>query len=99
MKFIAKGDHVLVVRKEKSERRIGGIILPNTLDEKIFQATILSVGTDLEDMKLHDGDAVLVTNFPNKTEIGKNKDGTIYAVDSEDIICSLEDYDENEDYD
>lgn len=87
-----KGQYVIVCRKHSEEPTIAGKIYipPSLSNDDFFEAVIVHGGMDMEDYGLNTGDRILVRNTNAKIKIGKNKEGDIYAVEYDDIICSLE---------
>lgn len=70
------------------------IIFNNSeLDKDFIIGRVSSVGENVEG--LYNGDIVLVDANTNLINIGSNKAGVIYAVEAIDIICSIEDMDED----
>ena len=83
MKITPLGDRVLVKRLEPAETKKGGIIIPETAQEKPMEATVISVGTGkvLEDgtkvkFEVAKGDRVLIGKYS----------GTDVKIDDEDYL-------------
>ena len=88
MKFKPLHDRVLVERVEQDEKSAGGIIIPDTAQEKPMEGEIVAVGSGArsEDGKVRPldvkvGDEVLFGKYS----------GTELTVDGEDIIVMRED--------
>ncbi|MBM4400012.1 MAG: co-chaperone GroES [Candidatus Cloacimonetes bacterium] len=90
MKLRPIEDHVVVkLSSEAEEKKIGGIIIPDTAKEKPQMAEIIAVGTD-EDLKkaVKVGDKVLFGKYAG-TEI--ELDGVKYLILSKsDILAVVE---------
>jgi co-chaperonin GroES (HSP10) len=88
----AKGNFIIICRRSYPERVCqDGIILTALNNEDFFEGVVHSVGSYCEDLALQQGDWVLVKNHNFKLEIGNCKAGKIYAVESDDIICVIDD--------
>lgn len=88
MKLVPLGDNVIVKRLEREEVTAGGIVLPDTAQEKPQQGRVLSVGDGrpLADGKraahqVVDGDRVLFASFA----------GTEVVIDGEELLIMGED--------
>lgn len=93
----ATGSWVIVCRRTIPERKVGHIIIPSMGEDNFFEGVVVSVGDSVgESSTLAKGDYVLVRNDNSKIEVGASKAGKIYAVDSFDVICIV---DEDEDSD
>jgi chaperonin GroES len=86
-------DRVLVRRIEKTEEKVGGIIIPDSAKEKPTQAEVVAVGSGrtLEDGKrvpldLKAGDKVLVAKWSG-TDV--KIDGEEYLILKEDEILGI----------
>ncbi len=88
MKITPLGDRVLVKRLEPAETKKGGIIIPETAQEKPMEATVVAVGTGkvLEDgtkvkFEVSKGDRVLIGKYS----------GTDVKIDDEDYLILSQD--------
>ena len=88
MKVVPLGEKVVVKRLEAEEMTAGGIVLPDTAQEKPRQGRVLSVGDGrlLSDgtraqHQVSEGDRVLFSNYT----------GTEVAVDGEELLIMSED--------
>ncbi len=88
MKITPLGDRVLVKRLEPKETKKGGIIIPETAQEKPMEATVVAVGTGkvLEDgtkvkFEVAKGDRVLIGKYS----------GTDVKIDDEDYLILSQD--------
>jgi len=88
MKITPLGDRVLVKRLEPAEVKKGGIIIPETAQEKPMEATVIAVGTGkvLEDgtkvkFEVAKGDRVLIGKYS----------GTDVKIDDEDYLILSQD--------
>ncbi len=87
MKFRPLHDRVVVRRIEESERSSGGIIIPDTAQEKPMQGEILAVGSGARDEKgkltpldVNKGDHVLFGKWS----------GTEVKIDGEELLIMKE---------
>ncbi len=92
----AKGDWVIVCRRSIPERIVNHIIIPICVDQEFWEGVVHSVGENNEGEGLVQGDYVLVDNNVVKIKVGSVKAGEMFAVTYDDIICVVEDEDENE---
>jgi len=93
----AKGDWVIVCRRSIPNEKMlkSGVILPYSRDEEFYSASVVSIGEAYEEeSKIHKGDYVFVRNG-NGIKVGNVKAGEYYAVDYMDVICVLEEDDED----
>jgi chaperonin GroES len=88
MKITPLGERVLVKRLEPAETKKGGIIIPETAQEKPMEATVIAVGTGkvLEDgtkvkFEVAKGDRVLIGKYS----------GTDVKIDDEDYLILSQD--------
>lgn len=88
MKITPLGDRVLVKRLEPAEAKKGGIIIPETAQEKPMEATVIAVGTGkvLEDgtklkFEVAKGDRVLIGKYS----------GTDVKIDDEEYLILSQD--------
>jgi co-chaperonin GroES (HSP10) len=88
----AIGENILVLRPREVERKQGSLIIPNNRErDDYFMAQLLSVGSDIEDLKLVVGADVFVANCPNKLKLGDKTDGEVLLVHYDDILAVVED--------
>lgn len=95
MKVEPLGDKVVVKRLEAEEVTAGGIVLPDSAQEKPLQGRVLSVG-DGRQLKaggrakpqIREGDRVLFTNWAG-TEI-QVEDEELLIMSEDDILAILE---------
>lgn len=57
------GDRVLVKIKESETRTAGGIIIPQTAQEKTQTGVVVAVGTDTDVIKVNVGDEVMYDKY------------------------------------
>lgn len=57
------GDRVLVKIEESESKSAGGIIIPQTAQEKTQTGTVVSIGTDTEVIKVKAGDKVMYDKY------------------------------------
>ncbi len=88
------GNRVLVKRAEAKTSK-GGIILPDTAQEKPRQGQVVAVGPgkmeedgDVTPMNVRVGDSVLFTAYAG-TEVKTEEQGTEYLIMSEDDILGV----------
>ncbi len=82
MEFKPLADRILVKPLESEEKTKGGIVLPETAQEKPQEGEVLAVGKDVKEVKK--GDKVLFTKY-SPTEI-KIDDEELYVLKEEDIL-------------
>lgn len=95
----ASGEWVIVCKSQRRERTVGNIIVAlnsKPKEEEAFEALIVSVGKFGKDFGFSKGDYI-ITQSLNAIKVGTTKAGEIYAVDCDDIICSLEEDDGEDD--
>ncbi len=87
MTFRPLHDRVLVRRLESDEKTAGGIIIPDTVQEKPMEGEIVSIGTghindngDVRPLDVKAGDRVLFTKWA----------GTEVRIDGEDLLVMKE---------
>ena len=81
-------DHVLVRRIEKSEEKVGGLIIPDTAKEKPQQAEVVAVGSG---RLLENGERVPLSVKPgDKVLLGKWS-GTDVKIDGDEYLILKED--------
>ena len=87
MKFRPLHDRVLIERIDQSEKTAGGIIIPDTAQEKPMQGKVLAVGAGSvtqqgarQKMQVHEGDRILFSNYA----------GTEISVDDMDVLILSE---------
>lgn len=95
MKIVPLGDKIVVKRTEADEVTAGGIVLPNSAQEKPQQGRILSVGEGrlLKDgtraeSQVSEGDRILFTNYAG-TEISIG-DIDLLIMSEDDVLAVLE---------
>jgi chaperonin GroES len=78
MKIRPLNDRLLVLRKDKEEKSVGGIIIPDTAKEKPMEGTVVAVGPGKRDdsgkrtpMDVKKGDCILFAKYTG-TEIKIN---------------------------
>ena len=88
MKIVPLGDKVVVKRLEAEETTAGGIVLPDTAQEKPQQGRVLAVGEgrvlpngDRSSPQVSEGDRVLFASYA----------GTELVVDDESVLIMSED--------
>ena len=88
------GNRVLVKRAEAKTTK-GGIILPDTAQEKPRQGEVVAVGPgkiddkgELQPMNVRVGDTILFTNYGG-TEVKTEENGVEYLIMSEDDILGV----------
>jgi chaperonin GroES len=93
MKITPLGDRVLVKRLEPAETKKGGIIIPESAQEKPMEATVIAVGTGkvLEDgtkvaFEVAKGDRVLIGKYSG-TDV--KIDDADYLILSQDDILAI----------
>ena len=93
MKFKPLHDRVLVQRVESEEKTAGGIIIPDTAQEKPMHGTIVAVGSGGRDdsgklvpLDVKEGDTVLFGKWSG-TEV--KVDGTDYLIMKETDIMGI----------
>lgn len=57
------GDRVLIKIKESETKTAGGIIIPQTAQEKTQTGVVVSVGTDADVIKVKAGDEVMYDKY------------------------------------
>ncbi len=88
MKITPLGDRVLVKRLEPAETKKGGIIIPESAQEKPMEATVIAVGTG---KVLEDGTKVAFeVTKDDRVLIGKYS-GTDVKIDDEDYLILSQD--------
>jgi len=95
MKFRPLHDRVVVRRIEEESRTVGGIIIPDTVQEKPMQGEVLSIGPGGRDekgnlvaMTVKIGDRVLFGKWSG-TEVGIDGRELLIMKES-DILCVIE---------
>ena len=93
MKIVPLGDKVVVHRLKAEERTAGGIVLPDSAQEKPHQGKVLSIGDGrlLENghrlrMQVKEGDRVMFSSYAGN-EV--NVDGDTLLIMSEDDILAV----------
>ena len=87
MKFRPLHDRVLVKRVEQDEKSAGGIIIPDTAQEKPMEGKVIAVGTGTRDedgkvtpLDVKDGDKILFGKWS----------GTEVTIDGDELIIMKE---------
>ena len=84
MKITPIRDHIVVKRIEESEKKVGGIIIPDTAKEKPMTAKVIAVGSG---RLLQDGTKVpLEVKAGDKVLVGKYSGSEIKLEDTEYVI-------------
>jgi len=83
MKVVPVGDKVVIKRLEAEERTAGGIVLPDSAQEKPLQGRVLSVG---DGKRLPDGNRVEVQVCEGDRVLFRNYAGTDIDVDGEQLL-------------
>ena len=87
MKFNPLHDRVLIRRLDSDERTVGGIIIPDTAQEKPMQGEVVSVGSGARDS---DGNVVpLDVKAGDQVLFGKFA-GTDVTIEGEDLLIVKE---------
>ncbi len=89
------GDRVVVQREESEETTAGGIVLPDTAQDKPSRGTVISVGDGrlLDDgkrsrLQVKKGDRVLFTSYaPETVQLGEEE---LLLMREEDILAVIE---------
>ena len=82
------GDRVLVSRKVNETKSAGGIIIPETAQEKTTEGVVVAVGTDEDVIKVKAGNKILFDKYAG-TEIKiDGKDHLLMRMD--DILAIIE---------
>jgi len=76
MKVIPLADRVMVKLGKSEEKTAGGIIIPDTAQEKTQQGVVIEVGDDKEVIKVKAGDTVMYDKYA----------GTQVKIDGEDHL-------------
>ena len=95
MRIEPLGDKVVVKRTEADETTAGGIILPDSAQEKSMEGRVLSIGNGklLEDgsrgkLQVNEGDRVLFTSYAgNEIEIDGNR---LLIMSESDILAIIQ---------
>ena len=94
MKVVPLGDKVVVRRLEAEERTQGGIVLPDSAQEKPAEGRILSVGDGQQlpdgtrvEMQVSEGDRVMFASYAG-TEVGIDGDELLIMRES-DILAVI----------
>lgn len=92
-----KGEHLIVCRKHNEEITVAGRIYipPSVANDGFFEAVVINAGMYGGDYEINADDRLLIRTMSNKLKIGKTKEGDIYAVEYEDVLCSLESDDDS----
>ncbi|MEI6386226.1 MAG: co-chaperone GroES [Spirochaetota bacterium] len=63
MKLKPLGDRVLVKIQMSEAKTAGGIIIPQTAQEKMQEGVVIAVGTDADVIKVKEGDKVMYDKY------------------------------------
>ncbi|MEI6874126.1 MAG: co-chaperone GroES [Spirochaetota bacterium] len=63
MKLKPLGDRVLVKIQQGEAKSAGGIIIPQTAQEKTQEGLVIAVGTDADVIKVKEGDKVMYDKY------------------------------------
>lgn len=87
-----KGQNAIIRKQVNAESTTAGKIYipPSVANDAFFEGVVVHGGMDSEEYGLNIGDRVLVRNTINNIKIGKTKEGDVYAVEYDYILCSLE---------
>ena len=87
-----KGQNEIVRKQVNKEATVAGkIIIPQSVaNDLFFEGVVVHGGIDAEDYGLNVDDRVLVRTSTNNIKIGRTKEGDVYAVEYDYILCSLE---------
>ena len=87
MKFRPLHDRVVVKRIESDEKTAGGIIIPDTVQEKPQEGEVLSVGPGARDEK---GDRIAPEVKPGDRILFGKWSGTEVKIDGQDLLIMKE---------
>ena len=87
MKVKPLGDRILVKPVDAAEKTSGGIIIPQTAQEKTQEAKVVAVGAS-EDIKVKVGDRVLHDKYAGTTLKVDGQDHII--IKAEDVLAIVE---------
>ena len=87
MKFRPLGDRVVVRRVKEEQKTAGGIIIPDTVQEKPQEGEVISVGPGAPD---NNGKLVPTTVKPGEFVLFGKWSGTEVKVDGEDLLIMKE---------
>ncbi|MCE1194987.1 co-chaperone GroES [bacterium] len=82
------GDRILIKIKESETKTAGGIIIPQTAQEKTQTGIVVAVGTDKDVIKVKEGDEVMYDKYAG-TQI-KVQGADHLIVKMQDILAVLE---------
>ena len=82
------GDRILIKIKESETKTAGGIIIPQTAQEKTQTGVVVAVGTDKDVIKVKEGDEVMYDKYAG-TQI-KVQGADHLIVKMSDILAVLE---------
>jgi chaperonin GroES len=82
------GDRILIKIKESETKTAGGIIIPQTAQEKTQTGVVIAVGTDKDVIKVKEGDEVMYDKYAG-TQI-KVQGADHLIVKMADILAVLE---------
>jgi chaperonin GroES len=81
------GDRLLVEVKTSEEKTVGGIVIPQTVQEKTQEGIVVSVG-ELEKIKLKKGDKIIYDKYAGAQIKIDDKDHLILK--GEDVLAVIE---------
>ncbi|MBL8782496.1 MAG: co-chaperone GroES [Alphaproteobacteria bacterium] len=87
MKFRPLGDRVVVKRVQEDTKTAGGIIIPDTVQEKPQEGEVLSVGPGARDEK---GDRIAPEVKPGDRILFGKWSGTEVKIDGQDLLIMKE---------
>ena len=88
MKVKPLGDRILVLPKTSEGVSKGGIVIPDTAQEKTTQGVVIAIGDDKEHMRVKVKDNVMYAEFSGTTITINGKDHLLIKM--EDILAVLE---------
>lgn len=87
MKFRPLHDRLLVRRIEAEDKTAGGIIIPDTAQEKPMEGEVLAVG---EGLRAEDGKRIALDVAPGDRILFGKWSGTEVKIDGEDLVIMKE---------
>jgi chaperonin GroES len=63
MKLTPLGDRVLIKIQQSEAKSAGGIIIPQTAQEKMQEGLVIAIGTDTDVIKVKAGDKVMYDKY------------------------------------
>lgn len=80
MKIQPLGDRVLVKMEQEKQKTKGGIIIPDTAQEKTQIGSVIAVGDDKDAIKVAVGDRVMYDKYAGTNVKIENEDHLILAM-------------------